>query len=324
MYPNVLTSQFCRRRSGSQQGFGNIIFIRRLMAASLTLLATAISAQQIADPDFDASVPFPTYTEHSPKVLFDEAHNNFHTAKGRYKPFVDLIRSDGYRIEANLLQFTNESLSDVSLVVIASASGPNESPTESPFSIAECDAISAWVLAGGNLLLITDHAPHGKAARELARRFNIEMRGTWTLDSNHHESTGNKGWLIFSRQNGLLRQHPIIAGRNQAETIGKVTSFMGQSMLGPANSTAFLTLSETAIDEDMDGEEILSAAGRAQGIALQYGKGRVVALGEAAMLTAQYVDYPDEKPFRTGMGFPGSDNRQLALNIVHWLTGVLP
>jgi hypothetical protein len=45
---------------------------------------------QVADPNFDASVNKPAYKRNGPRVLFDEAHNNFHTATGRYKPFADL------------------------------------------------------------------------------------------------------------------------------------------------------------------------------------------------------------------------------------------
>ena len=62
----------------------------------------------------------------------------------------------------------------------------------------------------------------------------------------------------------------------------------------------------------------VSAAGRAQGIALKFGKGRAVFLGEAAMLTAQVTGQ-----LKFGMNYPGADNRQLALNIVHWLSRLL-
>ena len=62
-----------------------------------------------------------------------------------------------------------------------------------------------------------------------------------------------------------------------------------------------------------------SAAGRAQGIAFKFGKGRVVVLGEAAMMSAQLAG-PEKR--RMGMNMPGSDNRQLALNIMHWLSGL--
>ena len=61
--------------------------------------------------------------------------------------------------------------------------------------------------------------------------------------------------------------------------------------------------------------ETVSAAGRAQAVALPFGKGRVVVFGEAAMLSAQNVNF--------GMNYPGTDNRQLVLNVVHWLSGLL-
>src|ERR1700752_2025562 len=40
------------------------------------------SLQQMADPNFDARVANPAYTTNHPRLLFDEAHNNFHTASG--------------------------------------------------------------------------------------------------------------------------------------------------------------------------------------------------------------------------------------------------
>ena len=71
---------------------------RFLAAACLAGFAVAGLAQQVADPDFDPKVAKPAYATKHPKVLIDEAHNNFHTAGGRYKPFADLIASDGYQV----------------------------------------------------------------------------------------------------------------------------------------------------------------------------------------------------------------------------------
>src|SRR5262249_30335777 len=53
-----------------------------------------VDSAQMPDPGFDARVASPTYTATHPKVLIDEAHQNFHTAAGRYKPFADLIGND--------------------------------------------------------------------------------------------------------------------------------------------------------------------------------------------------------------------------------------
>src|SRR6266571_3687450 len=77
--------------------------------AFLLLISSAYS-QQIADPNFDAKVAHPAYAKSGPKVLFDEAHNNFHTASGRYKPFADLITNDGYQITPNKQNFSPETL----------------------------------------------------------------------------------------------------------------------------------------------------------------------------------------------------------------------
>lgn len=46
------------------------------------LLFFACNSQR-ADMDYDTSVDKPAYTSSHPKVLFDEAHKNFHTSAGR-------------------------------------------------------------------------------------------------------------------------------------------------------------------------------------------------------------------------------------------------
>jgi hypothetical protein len=98
-----------------------------------------------------------------------------------------------------------------------------------------------------------------------------------------------------------------------------VLSFTGQSLKGPKETTALLKLSGSAYDVDdlnhPDKAKMTWSAGRAQAVALVFGKGRVVVFGEAAMLTAQNQNF--------GMNYPGTDNRQLVLNVMHWLTGLL-
>ena len=76
-------------------------------------------------------------------------------------------------------------------------------------------------------------------------------------------------------------------------------------------------------DAGQYGMRSVSVTGRAQGLAMSFGEGRFVALGEAGFLTAQVVRLSDgtETPF--GLNVPGNDNRQLVLNIMHWLSGLL-
>ena len=54
---------------------------------------------------------------------------------------------------------------------------------------------------------------------------------------------------------------------------------------------------------------------------MKFGKGRVIVMGEAAMLSAQLIT--GSRPIKFGMNRVGTDNRQLALNIMHWLSGLL-
>jgi hypothetical protein len=64
----------------------------------------------------------------------------------------------------------------------------------------------------------------------------------------------------------------------------------------------------------------MSSAGRAQAVALKFGRGRVVVLGEGDTLSAEIYGNP---PRRVGMNVPECDNRQLALNLAHWLSGLM-
>ena len=92
-----------------------------IIAASI--LFSALHAQQVADPNFDARVAHPAYAKNGPKVLFDEAHNNFHTASGRYKPFADLITNDGYQVTPSKQKFSAETLKGYDILVISNALG---------------------------------------------------------------------------------------------------------------------------------------------------------------------------------------------------------
>ena len=125
---------------------------------------------------------------------------------------------------------------------------------------------------------------------------------------------------IFAHENELLGNHPIIFGRGRIEQINRVFTYSGQSLIGPRGSVAFLRLADTAMDRSSLDNSLISAAGRCQGLALVHGKGRVVVLSEAGALSAQRDSAG--RPF--GMNVEGTDNRQLALNIMHWVSGLIP
>jgi len=293
--------------------------------AAWIVMKSGTRAQQIADPNFDTKVTHPAYTKNGPKVLFDEAHHNFHTASGRYKPFADLITNDGYQVTPNKEKFSAPTLKGFDILVISNALGAEQmnlpEASNPAFTDAESDAVRDWVKAGGALLLIADHAPMGAANQILADRFGVNMSKMFTIDNDSDKESNNPGFIVYTRESGRLADHPITRGRKESERINKIIAFTGQSLKGPPDSFAFMRLADSAVDA-MPGENAnrTSAAGRAQGIAMTAGKGRVVVLGEAAMLSAQLAG-PNKMQF--GMNRPGIDNRQFALNVVHWLSGIL-
>ena len=290
----------------------------------LIIAVSVASAQQMADPEFNTSVENPAYSKSGPRVMFDEAHHNFHTMDGRYQPFANLLLNDGYRVIRNRVPFTKISLKDYKVLVIANALGAEEmddTGADNPaFTEPEIEAVQDWVRGGGSLLLIADHAPFGGAAESLGKRFGVEMSKGFTLDEAN-SAEGNPSLIIYSRENHLLLEHPITAGRGGAEKINKVMSFTGQSLVGPKGSYPILKLADTAKDTpDRSGTTFTSAAGRAQALAFKFGKGRVVVQGEAAMLSAQIAG---ANKFNMGMNVPGTDNKQYTLNVLHWLSGML-
>jgi len=274
----------------------------------------------------------PAHTTRHPLLVIDEAHNNFHTSTGRYAPFATLMRNDGFRVAPSAVTLTAAAFEGVDVLVISNPAAPGigagGATSAAAFTAAECDAIRDWVRAGGSLLLIADHAPFGSAAAVLAGRFGVNFGMGFVQDTAHHLAGRGTTMLVFD--NERLGAHAIMNGRDSSERVRRVVSFTGQSMSVPTGAAALLRLSPTASEsptrEDLAAGRGVSAAGRAQGLAMHSGRGRVVILGEAAMMSAQLaagaVDQPGA-PFTMGMNFPGSDDKQFALNIVRWLSGVL-
>ncbi|MBX9460330.1 MAG: DUF4350 domain-containing protein [Brevundimonas sp.] len=304
--------------------------------AALLLMAAPAAAQQVVDPDFRPRVERPAYAGDGPLVVIDGAHHNFHTVDGQYAPFAALLRADGYRVEGGSRPFDQGGLDGVEVLVVANA-GAIHDPSGPIFTEEEIGALEAWVRAGGRLLLIADHAPFGAAAEPLAAAFGVRMGKGYAFAPT---STGVSTNLVYPAE--AFDDHPIIAGREADERVESVTAFTGQSLAGPEGATVLLPMTVGAreapdqptlqrISERIAaGEgaeaviaELSSPALPAQALAFTHGAGRVVVLGEAGMLSAQRVRFPDGREVRFGMNVaPG--NARFGLNILHWLTGLLP
>jgi hypothetical protein len=317
-----------------------------IAAACALTFSSLLAQQQVNDPAFDPVVAMPAYLHDGPTVLIDEAHRNFHTAGDRYQTFADLLRADGYIVRPNTKTFDDATpLADARVLVIANAGMPVGNDLSIPaFTDRECDVLHEWVSGGGSILLVSDHAPYGHANASLARRFGVEMGQGWVFV--RAPKGGITTQLSFSRDAGQIGAHPITTGRNPSESVSHIVAFTGQSLSVPDGAVALMKLSpdarESPTPAELDASDALVRhpsetadsldahstpdAGRAQGIAMTVGKGRLVVLGEAAMLSAQVVVFDTDghrREMKIGMNVPGNDDRQFALNVLHWLSGIL-
>lgn len=303
---------------------------RLLLLIAFCLVVYPAVAQQVGDPNFKFEHKNPPYAQgEGPRVCIDEAHHNFHTAGGRYKPFADLLRGDGYTIEPFAETFTQETLAPCRVLVIANAlAEANQNnwnyPHPSAFTGDEMRELMLWVRGGGKLLLFADHAPFPGAAASLGAVFAVVM-----LDVYADAIPGVPD--DFRLDNGTLQPHPILEGRDTTEKIDSVRTFTGQAFQITDSWKSLLVFGENAFARIPLGQGFqpgpgnqwprFSVAGWSHGAAREWEKGRVVFLGEAAMCSAQ-VSGANKTPM--GMNHPGAkQNPQFCLNVVHWLDGLL-
>jgi hypothetical protein len=279
--------------------------------------------QQVADLDYHPPLLRPTHAPgQGPRVTIDEAHHNFHTSEGRYKPFAELLRRDGYRVSANRKRLSLESLRDVDVLVIANAlNQANEKNWAPPFAGAfqsdEIHAVRQWVKQGGALLLIADHAPFPAAVDQLAKAFGIEFCNCYAKAGQWKQGGAN----TFALNSGLVAS-AISRGRDAKDQVTTVATFTGSAFKLPPNATAVLRFgdSSTAIERalkpgDQNRVRSYPISGWAQGAVMAVGQGRVAVFGEAAMFTAQRIG---TKQF--GMNHPSAvQNHRLLLNLIRWL-----
>ncbi|MCL6099259.1 MAG: DUF4350 domain-containing protein [Bacteroidetes bacterium] len=304
------------------------------LSIMLYMLLSSCSNQR-ADVSSDTTVAKPAFAATHPKVLFDEAHNNSSTTDGLYEPFANILKNDGYKVDVNDDVIEPEVLSNYDVLIIVNAKG-NKHKFDPAFTSKEETNIYNWVNKGGSLLLIADHYPFGSAAAGLSEKFGVRMNKGEVYDSLNYDTTSSdKAQLVFSDINGLLPQSPIKNGRNEKERVHRVITFTGQSLFVVDTSSIVLKLSKTAKDIIPDStwekksyifftitytrfSDPMPSRGNAQCVALKVGNGRVVILGEAAVLTAQIVE-----DIKFGINDNLNDNKKFALNIMHWLSKIL-
>ncbi|MCB1120323.1 MAG: DUF4350 domain-containing protein [Verrucomicrobiae bacterium] len=293
----------------------------------MALFAAKIGvAQQVPYLGYNPPIHRPAYSEgKGPVIGVDEAHNNYHTATGRYAAFANLLRRDGYRIERVKKDFTAKGLTGLDILVISnplhsSNNGNWTLPTPSAFTNEEIAAVKHWVSEGGSLLLIADHMPFPGAAGELAESFGFTFSNGFAYLGN--DAPGQPDY--WSRGLGLA-DCVIANGRNKSEAVQQVVSFTGSAFQAPEGAIPVLVFPPKSISKvtpvawQFDEKTVeVPIDGWLQGSIMQVGKGRIAVWGEAAMFTAQ-LSGRDKRPMGMAALY-AQENFQLLLNLMHWLS----
>jgi len=321
---------FCARRT-------------RAVAILLTIASGSVSlrAQQIVDSAYvPPHLSHPAYAAGTgPVVVIDEAHQNFHTMGARYLPFAKLLRADGYVVRPGAARYDSATLAGVRVLVVANALHPSNArgqdwrlPVLAAFDSAEIASIERWVRTGGSLWLIADHMPFAGAVADLARAFGVYWINGFAFPEANGPGPDGSGLITYRRSDRSLGDVLVTNGRGADERVDSVVTFTGSAFrLGAAHADSawavFTFRAHTRVWMPrvawQFGDSVASLAGDGllQGALLVHSRGRVAAFGEAAMFSAQ-VTGPRRTPM--GMNAPfAPQNAQFALNVAHWLTGVL-
>jgi len=310
---------------------GVLMKTKRILQLIAPVIFFTSCIYQKADMQTDMSVGNPKFNSAtSPIVLFDAGHENFHDIHTTYEPFAALLINDGVSIKTHQGLFTETALRKIDLLIIANATvtDPKKNDITSAFSESEIHVLKDWIRKGGSLLLIADHDPFGSAASDLANALGVGMASVWTVDTLRvNPEIDRNTWLEYTHENDGLGQHSILQADSPESAIKRVITFTGQSLSFDSTWTSILQLSNSAqnyytrgdaSNGSVDTTTYFGVPGQSQLIAREYGDGRIVIAGEAAMFTAQVVRI-FYKTMHAGFNYKGYDNKELVLNIIHWL-----
>jgi len=288
-----------------------------LLAGAL-MLPAAGCAQQQPDMDYVPEIDRPLFANGAgPLLLIDEGHHNFHTAGDKFAPFARVATLDGFMVKGLSTAINSGALKDARILVVANAlheanTDSWQQPVQQAFTGDEIKAVQDWVAEGGRLFLIADHMPFAGAASGLAAAFGFGFLDGFAMRRPKRPD-------IFSFSSGMLHHNTVTDAHGGADSI---VTFTGQAFRTPEGATPIITLDSSytillpeVAWEFNDKMKMIPGAGLSQLACRQYGKGKVVVSGEAAMFTAQKAGKA-----KIGINSPEAPNNlRLLRNILEWL-----
>lgn len=292
-------------------------YLKLFLLFSLVVFSSCKFFQR-PDKKYSYVVAQPTYpTQNGPAVFIDEVHHNEHNVNTGYKPFADVLRSDGYHVYPFTETFSKTSLEKVNILVIINALHEKNVekkalPTYSAFTEKEIRAVKEWVENGGSLFLVADHMPYPGAAYDLALEFGFTFTNSFAMRKKYDAKV-----TMYKANHTLISYDPITNG------IDSIVTYFGSAFQAPKQAHNLLTFPS---DFHIYFTEtpwrfpkrirVIPAENYSQGAVLEYGKGKVAVFGEGAMFTAQYMTFT-----KSGINSPKAPNNvKFLLNVIHWLS----
>ncbi len=280
---------------------------------------------------YQGVVQAPTWASAGPAVLIDDAHWNHGVPSGRLRAFAELLAGDGYVVLPSGNATRAEMLVDAKVAVVVNPLGVPGVLRRVAAKVGlggaafvdddglisqEIDTTFQWVANGGSLLLAVDETPFARGSRGLAARFGVGLHDDLVVDHGHSDGVPSR--LVFSRENRLLGQHPIVDGFADAPPVNRVVTFGGSALEGPPGAVPLLVLSTSAAEFTPSGDPAAGrpVAGLAQAVALEVGRGRVVVLADSHILTLD----PGEPGAPTGLTWADSNNERFVRYVLRWLS----
>ena len=301
-------------------------------------MASTVEPPRTVDESFHPVLETPAFPEGSgPTVCVDEAHNNFHTADGTYRPFAEVLKRDGYVVKRTTQPSGRESLSGCGILVISDAQPPTRPGAPPTFSVLEVEALNEWVREGGSLFLITDHMPDPDPIRGLAVSFGLEVNDGYVMEGG--PGAGRRPTL-FKMEEGTILPDSLTLGTDFDGAIRQVATFTGSAFRPLPESSISTPESSTAVGREpfrpllvfgpgleswmpeeyydfSDNTPRIDVEGWYQGGVMEWGEGRLAFFSEAAMFTAQVFE---EGTLKVGMNAPEAvDNLRLLRRVMQWL-----
>lgn len=229
-------------------------------------------------------------------ILFDAGHavdagNADWVIGGAYSDFADLLRQHGFTVHETAEPLTAERLKGYQALVLPE---PN-----SVFSTEEQQAIIQFIANGGGVFFIGDHIESDRNLDGIdsVGIFNqfVPALGFKMEDANVMEAN-----LSAEPVSGEYTEHPV------TYKVGQMAIWAGTSIriLDPTRVQGIVFFSEW-----LYGQPALAVG--------THGKGRFVVIGDSAPFDDGSGTNPMENLHK---GFMEYDHKQLALNVIHWLT----